>query len=59
MLGDDLTSDVSGAKNAGGKTMLIMTGKTNEEILSASEVKPDFIATDLIHAAETLAKIFS
>ncbi|NOX17496.1 MAG: HAD hydrolase-like protein [Chlorobi bacterium] len=58
MLGDDLASDIAGAKNAGGKTTLIMTGKTNDEMLAVSGIEPDFIASDLIHAAETLEKIF-
>ncbi len=59
MLGDDLTSDISGAKNIGGKTILIMTGKTNEETLAESKLKPDFTATDLIDAAEMIGEIYA
>ena len=58
MLGDDLTSDIAGAKNIGGETILILTGKTTEDTLAASETKPDFIATDLIDAASVIEKLY-
>ena len=47
MIGDDLISDIKAAQDAGGKGILVMTGKTDSKTLQASSVKPDYIAEDL------------
>ena len=41
MVGDDVESDVGGAKAAGMTAFLVRTGKFREETLEAAEVKPD------------------
>lgn len=41
MVGDDLWSDVEGARGAGLEGWLVRTGKFREDVLAASDVKPD------------------
>ncbi|WP_411824078.1 TIGR01458 family HAD-type hydrolase [Leptospira sp. 'Mane'] len=43
MIGDDIESDVGGAKELGIQGILVKTGKFREEQLKTSRVKPDFI----------------
>ena len=43
MIGDDLSSDIGGARNAGYRGYLVRTGKFREDILVQSDVKPDRI----------------
>ncbi len=47
MLGDDVESDIEGAKNAGGKGILIYTGKTKYPLSPDTKIKPDYEAMDL------------
>ena len=47
MLGDDLTADILAGQDAGGESILILTGKTSLEILEGSAMKPDHIVEDL------------
>lgn len=47
MLGDDLISDVKAAMDIGGAGILILTGKTTQEMLDASDFKPDRVVRDL------------
>lgn len=47
MIGDDLTGDIQGGQNAGATACLVMTGKTNEQILNKSSVRPDLIFNNL------------
>lgn len=54
MLGDDLISDVKAAMDMGGTGILIFTGKTTEEMLEASEFKPDKVVGDLKGAMSCL-----
>lgn len=54
MLGDDLETDIAGAAKLGGKTILILTGKTNKDDLGKSEIKPEFIAENLYNVIELL-----
>lgn len=56
MIGDDLISDIAGAKKVNAKTILILTGKTKETDLKNSEIQPDFVARDL---RETIAILSS
>jgi HAD superfamily hydrolase (TIGR01458 family) len=43
VVGDDLSSDIKGAKNIGGKGVLVRTGKFSEEWLASSDIKPDYV----------------
>ena len=55
MLGDDLESDILGAKKVGLKTILVKTGNFNEKELQKSEQKPDY----LIESVKELPKLFT
>jgi len=57
MLGDDLEADIQAAQNAGGKGMLLLTGKTTTAMLAASPIKPDFLAANLTEAMEMLSTL--
>ena len=41
MIGDRLTTDIAGAKNAGLKTVLLLSGVTSPAALAASMIQPD------------------
>ena len=43
MVGDDITSDIGGAKKSGLISVLVMTGKFRQDILENSQIKPDLI----------------
>jgi HAD superfamily hydrolase (TIGR01458 family) len=58
MLGDDIESDIEGAKNSGGKAILIYTGKTKYPFFSESKTKPDFEAMDLNGVQKVLEKFY-
>jgi HAD superfamily hydrolase (TIGR01450 family) len=57
MLGDDLELDITPVQKMGGKTILILTGKTKRPIPNSAS--PDFIAEDLFEVTEILKKIYS
>ena len=58
MLGDDIETDITGARNIGGKTILIYTGKTKYPLPENSPVKPDYEAADLKEVISILKQIF-
>ncbi len=43
VVGDDISSDIKGAKNIGAKSVLVRTGKFTEEWLKKSDIKPDYV----------------
>jgi len=43
LIGDSLTSDIPGGNRFGYQTALSLTGMTNEEMLAAGDVEPDFV----------------
>ena len=47
MIGDDIDSDIVGAQQAGGKGILIYTGKTNYPLSDDAKIKPNFEAQNL------------
>lgn len=47
MVGDSLTSDIPGGKTFGYQTALTLTGMTSEEMLTASEQRPDVVVSAL------------
>ena len=46
VIGDRIYTDIKSGINAGTITVLVMSGETTEEILAASEEKPDFVLKD-------------
>lgn len=47
VIGDDINTDIIGAKNFGANSILVKTGKFKEESLSASKVKPDYLINSI------------
>jgi len=56
MVGDDIDSDISGAKNVGMQSILVKTGKFHNKILEISDVKPDFLINSIADLS-TLLKL--
>jgi len=56
MLGDDIELDITPVKKLGGKTILILTGKTKLP-LSTSD-SPDYVAKDLAEVIEILRRVY-
>eukprot|EP00730_Choanoeca_flexa_P002151 TRINITY_DN10935_c0_g1_i2.p1 TRINITY_DN10935_c0_g1~~TRINITY_DN10935_c0_g1_i2.p1 ORF type:complete len:122 (+),score=27.22 TRINITY_DN10935_c0_g1_i2:383-748(+) len=54
MIGDDIFDDVSGSQQAGMRGVLVKTGKYNERIFEASDVKPDHVADTFADAVQFL-----
>lgn len=54
MIGDDLDTDIFGGQQAGLKTILVKSGKTDAEILKASKVKPDWVFDSIADLPEWL-----
>jgi HAD superfamily hydrolase (TIGR01458 family) len=54
MIGDDIDSDIVGAQQAGGKGILIYTGKTKYPLGEDSQIKPDFEAQNLSKVIEII-----
>lgn len=47
MLGDRLDTDIEGGRQAGLKSILVLTGVTTPEMLAQSSIQPDFVFADL------------
>jgi HAD superfamily hydrolase (TIGR01458 family) len=47
MVGDDIDADISGAKSAGMRAVLVRTGKFREEALADAEAKPDGVVPSI------------
>jgi ribonucleotide monophosphatase NagD (HAD superfamily) len=58
MLGDDLESDITGAKNNGAETILIFTGKTEKTYPKNYVDKVDFEANNLKEVITMLEKLY-
>lgn len=54
MVGDDIDSDVGGAKEAGMRGILVKTGKYRPELADDSDVEPDRILESVVDIAEIL-----
>ena len=48
MVGDDIESDIGGAKGAGMRAVLVRTGKFRPEMLAAAEVQPDGVVESIV-----------
>lgn len=57
MIGDDIYTDIAPAQSLGGKGILIYTGKTSFP-LTATKIKPDFEAHNLVDVIEILNQLF-
>jgi 4-nitrophenyl phosphatase len=49
MIGDNIETDIQGARNAGIMGVVVLTGITTKEKAAVAEVKPDVVADDLVH----------
>jgi 4-nitrophenyl phosphatase len=47
MIGDRLSTDIAGAKAAGMRTILLLSGVTDQAELDASDIRPDYIFKDI------------
>jgi len=54
-IGDSML-DIGAGKNAGCKTILLLTGKTDPDEIKGWQIKPDFIKKDLREAVEWVLK---
>ncbi len=52
MVGDDLETDIVGARGVGMRTVLVRTGKFRPDALEASRVVPDGIVSSLAHVPD-------
>ncbi|HEX2110795.1 MAG TPA: TIGR01458 family HAD-type hydrolase [Gaiellaceae bacterium] len=56
MIGDDVESDVGGAKRLGMRGVLVRSGKFREESLAAAEIRPDGVIDSLADLPDFLAE---
>lgn len=47
MVGDRVSSDIAGGKNAGLATVLVLSGTSDAEVAAAAEPRPDHVVADL------------
>lgn len=52
VIGDNLASDIAGAKRAGLDAILVLTGTATESDLERSLIQPDLVLTSLADLAE-------
>ena len=55
MVGDDVESDVGGAKRLGMRGVLVRTGKFREEALAAADPQPDAVLDSIVELPAWLA----
>jgi 4-nitrophenyl phosphatase len=56
VVGDRLETDILGGKNAGVRTILVLSGVTNEELLAGSPIRPDWVFDDIGALSTALEK---
>lgn len=54
MIGDDITTDIGGAQQAGMRTILVRTGKFREDLLKSAMIKPTWIIDSISQLEEIL-----
>jgi len=47
VVGDRLETDILGGKNAGVRTILVLSGVTSKELLAESPIRPDWVFDDI------------
>lgn len=55
IVGDDVTTDIAGAKAIGALSVLVRTGKYSDEALERSSVKPDYVVDSITDVPRLLA----
>jgi 4-nitrophenyl phosphatase len=59
MLGDRLETDILAGKRAGLRTLLVLSGVTDPEMLSRSELQPDLVFDDIAHLTAAWRSVLS
>ncbi|MFA4877394.1 MAG: TIGR01458 family HAD-type hydrolase [Methanoregula sp.] len=54
MIGDDITTDIGGAKRAGMTGILVRTGKYHKNLVNSAAIKPDYIIDSIAQITEIL-----
>jgi len=54
MIGDDIITDIAGARKAGMKTVLVRTGKFTQDRLNGAVIKPTYVIDSIARIAEIL-----
>jgi ribonucleotide monophosphatase NagD (HAD superfamily) len=54
MVGDDLETDVAGARGVGMRAVLVRTGKFRPDSVEQSRIQPDGIVSSIAHLPEWL-----
>jgi ribonucleotide monophosphatase NagD (HAD superfamily) len=54
MVGDDVETDVAGARGVGMRAVLVRTGKFRPDAVERSRIKPDGIVSSIAHLPEWL-----
>ena len=54
VIGDSLESDIAGARVVGVPAALLLTGMTSLEMLSRSDIEPDWVFADLLELSDAL-----
>ena len=54
MVGDDLETDVAGARGVGMRAVLVRTGKFRPDAVETSRIQPDGIVSSIAHLPEWL-----
>ncbi|HOX35635.1 MAG TPA: TIGR01458 family HAD-type hydrolase [Methanoregulaceae archaeon] len=54
MVGDDIITDIAGAKNAGMRAILVRTGKFSHIDLEKTSIKPDEVIDSIVHLEAAL-----
>ena len=57
VVGDDVTTDIAGARAVGALCVLVRTGKYSHETLEASSVKPDWVVDSIADVPQLLSEI--
>jgi HAD superfamily hydrolase (TIGR01458 family) len=54
MIGDDILTDIAGARSIGMKAALVRTGKFNEESLRSATIRPDWVIDSIANIRDLL-----
>ena len=57
VIGDDVTTDIAGARAVGALCVLVRTGKFSRKSLEASSVKPDWVVDSIADVPQLLSEI--